>query len=170
MDCQFELTVENVVQTLGILPDFSEVAVVTFDSEPTLLQDFTADTDIAADAIASLKPGCTRQHHLENCESPDAVHNVSLGDNGAAILDSLNFSVDLLRKQPNNYRRAILLISETLDRGSHIKLEDALRSIAPHIQQLADKEGLTAHRASVDARWEGTWGRLSDYFPKTPDS
>lgn len=30
--------------------------------------------------------------------------------------------------------------------------EDALRTVAPHIQRLADKEGLTAHRASVDAR------------------
>ncbi len=30
--------------------------------------------------------------------------------------------------------------------------EGALRSIAPHIQQLAEKEGLTAHRASVDVR------------------
>lgn len=30
--------------------------------------------------------------------------------------------------------------------------EQALKSIAPHVQRLADKEGLTAHRASVDAR------------------
>ena len=30
--------------------------------------------------------------------------------------------------------------------------EQALRNIAPHIQQLADKEGLTAHRVSVDVR------------------
>lgn len=29
---------------------------------------------------------------------------------------------------------------------------EALRNIAPHIQRLADKEGLTAHRASVDVR------------------
>jgi len=29
---------------------------------------------------------------------------------------------------------------------------DALRADAPHVQQLADKEGLTAHRASVDIR------------------
>ena len=29
---------------------------------------------------------------------------------------------------------------------------DALKSIAPHVQRLADKEGLTAHRASVDVR------------------
>jgi histidinol dehydrogenase len=32
--------------------------------------------------------------------------------------------------------------------------ETALKSIAPHIQRLADKEGLTAHRASVDVRVE----------------
>lgn len=30
--------------------------------------------------------------------------------------------------------------------------ETALKNIAPHIQRLADKEGLTAHRASVDVR------------------
>ena len=107
-----------------------KVAVVTFDSQPTLLQDFTTDIDTAADAIRTLTPGCTRQHHLNNCAAPGAIHNVDLGDNGAAILDSLGFSVDLLRKQPLGYRRAILLISETLDRGSQLKLEDALREIS----------------------------------------
>jgi VWFA-related protein len=107
-----------------------KVAVVAFDSQPTLLQDFTSNLDSAADAIASLTPGCTRQHHLENCASPLALHNLGLGDNGAAILDTLGFSVDLLRNQPPEYRRAILLISETLDRGSHLKLEDALRAIS----------------------------------------
>jgi VWFA-related protein len=107
-----------------------KVAVVAFDSQPTLLQNFTSNLDTAADTIASLTPGCTRQHHLENCASPLAIHNLSLGDNGAAILDTLGFSVDLLRNQPPEYRRAILLISETLDRGSHLKLEDAIRAIS----------------------------------------
>ncbi|WP_433963937.1 VWA domain-containing protein [Tunturiibacter gelidiferens] len=106
------------------------VAVVTFDSQPTLLQDFTTKIDVAADAIESLQPDCTRQHHLEHCASPLAIHDVGLGDNGAAILDSLGFSVDLLRKQPVGYRRAILLISETLDRGSHTTLEEALRAVS----------------------------------------
>ena len=106
-----------------------EVAVVTFDSEPALLQDFTSNLDQAAGAIRSLAPGCMRQHHMENCASPGAVHDVSLGDNGAAILDALGFSVDLLRRQPSRYRRAILMISETLDRGSRLGLEDALRAV-----------------------------------------
>jgi len=107
-----------------------KVAVVAFDSQPTLLQNFTSNLDSAADVIASLTPGCSRQHNLENCASPLAIHNLGLGDNGAAILDALGFSVDLLRNQPLQYRRAILLISETLDRGSHLKLEDALRAIS----------------------------------------
>jgi histidinol dehydrogenase len=37
--------------------------------------------------------------------------------------------------------------------GSVIEYDaGALKSIAPHVQRLADKEGLTAHRASVDVR------------------
>jgi VWFA-related protein len=107
-----------------------KVAVIAFDSQPTLLQSFTSNLDDAADVIASLTPECTRQHHLDNCASPLAIRNVGLGDNGAAILDTLGFSVDLLRTQPPEYRRAILLISETLDRGSHLKLEEALRAIS----------------------------------------
>jgi VWFA-related protein len=107
-----------------------KVAVVAFDSQPTLLEDFTPNIDAAADAIRTLTPGCSRQHHLDNCAAPGAIHDLGLGDNGAAILDSLGFSVDLLRRQPPEYRRAILLISETLDRGSNLKLEDALREIS----------------------------------------
>ena len=107
-----------------------KVAVVAFDSQPTLLQSFTANLDSVADVIADLTPGCSRQHHLDNCASPLAIHNLALGDNGAAILDALAFSVDLLRNQPPQYRRAVLLISETLDRGSHLTLEDALRAIS----------------------------------------
>jgi VWFA-related protein len=106
-----------------------EVAVVTFDSHPTLLQDFTSDIDEAAGVLKTLEPGCTRQHHQENCASPGAIHDVALGDNGAAILDALGYSVDLLRRQPPKFRRAILMISETLDRGSQLQLEDALRAV-----------------------------------------
>jgi len=45
----------------------------------------------------------------------------------------------------NDFLRAHSVIAYTVD---------GLRRIAPDIQQLADKEGLTAHRASVDVRLE----------------
>jgi VWFA-related protein len=88
-----------------------KVAVVAFDSQPELLQDFTPDLDKAIDSLKNLSP----EDH---------------GDSGSAILDAIGFSVDMLRKQPIQYRRAILLISETLDRGSHIKVDDAVRQIS----------------------------------------
>jgi VWFA-related protein len=96
-------TIETVV---GNVPH--KVAVVAFDSAPTLLQDFTSDLDVVDGAIRGL----------------------SAGNGGGAILDGLGFSIDLLRKQPPEYRRAILLLSETIDHGSHMKLDEAVREIS----------------------------------------
>ena len=106
-----------------------QIAVVTFDSHPALVQRFTQNVDEAAGTLRGLEPGCTRQHHLNNCEWPTAVHDEALGDNGAAILDSLEFAVGLLRGKPGFYRRTILLISEALDRGSETTVEEAVRDI-----------------------------------------
>jgi len=96
-------TIEAVV---GNVPH--KIAVVGFDTGPTLLQDFTSDPDVA----------------------DRAIHGLSPGNGGAAILDALGFSIDLLRKQPPEYRRAILLLSETIDHGSHVKLDEAVREIS----------------------------------------
>ena len=83
------------------------VALVSFDSTPQVAQEFTADTDAVGAAAEALQTG----------------------DAGAAILDALELSVGLLRDQPLQYRRAILLISETVDHGSHAGLKEVLRSI-----------------------------------------
>jgi len=101
---------ESMLETVvGAVPH--RIAVVGFDSAPVLVQDFSTDTTKAEQAIHAL-----------------IVDNG--GDEKAAILDSLNFSVDLLRKQPIQYRRAILLVSETLDRGSKTRLDEAVRAIS----------------------------------------
>ena len=83
------------------------VAIVGFDSEPRVLEDFTSDLNATAAGL----------------------HDLNSGDSGGAILDGLKFSVDQLEKQPPEYRRAILLLSETVDHGSHIPLEDAVRAV-----------------------------------------
>jgi VWFA-related protein len=105
------------------------IAIVTFDSTPNLLQPFTSSVDDAADALRTLRPGCTRQFHYDNCTGPNPVHDIPLGDKGAVILDSLAYAVNLLRAEPPAYRRAILLVSETLDRGSATTVEQAVRAI-----------------------------------------
>jgi len=86
----------------------ARVAVVGIDSESTVLQVFTGDMGAVE----------------------GAMHDLEAGDGGAAILDGLGYSVDLLKKQPAGYRRAILLISETVDVGSKLKLAEAVRAVS----------------------------------------
>jgi VWFA-related protein len=85
-----------------------QVAVVSFDTTPHLVLDFTPQLDQADAAILDLQTG----------------------DDGAATLDALAFAVRLLERQPPEYRRAILLVSESLDHGSYTSPEDALRAIS----------------------------------------
>lgn len=107
-----------------------KIAVVAFDSQPILVQGFTPRIEAAVEAVRNLTPGCTREHHRDFCQSDTARHDAVQADNGAAILDSLGFAVDLLRHQPWGYRRAILLVSETLDRSSRLTLDQAVRAIS----------------------------------------
>jgi VWFA-related protein len=92
----------------------SEAALVGFDSKPQLVRDFT---------------------HSEEDLTEDLKH-FAPGDGGDAILDTVAYAVDILRTQPREYRRVLLLISEPRDHGSrytkpeklveHIGLSDVL--------------------------------------------
>ena len=84
------------------------VALISFDSTPHLLAPFTPDTGVASRRLASLREG----------------------DQGGAVLDGVVFAVEQLRAQPARYRRAILLLSETIDHGSRATLGEALRFIS----------------------------------------
>jgi len=85
-----------------------KVAIVAFNSTPTLVHRFSANLDSIATTLATQDPG----------------------DPQANILDAISFSVDLLRTQPSTYRRAILLVSEDRDAASHTTLDQALRAIS----------------------------------------
>ena len=74
----------------------SQVALVGFDSTQHLIQDFTHAGDQVNDDLRNLQPG----------------------DGGAAILDTVSYSVNLLESQPRSFRRILLLISEKRDHGS----------------------------------------------------
>jgi VWFA-related protein len=84
------------------------VALVGFDSTPHLLTPFTPQMADVSQQLSSLREG----------------------DPGAAILDAVAFAVAQLRTQPASYRRAILLLSETIDQGSSTTLSEALRLIS----------------------------------------
>jgi VWFA-related protein len=91
---------------LGGVPH--KVGVVAFDSHPELVQKFTP--------------------HMDRVEI--ALNNLEAGDPKAATLDALAFAVKVLSVQPPEYRRAILLLSETIDHGSTTTLAEALRAVS----------------------------------------
>lgn len=86
----------------------SKVALVGFDSIPHLLVDFTRNPEPVNQALKHMNEG----------------------DGGSAILDTVSYAVDLLREQPRNTRRVLLLVSEERDHGSRsIKAEQLIKKI-----------------------------------------
>ncbi|MFP5228240.1 MAG: VWA domain-containing protein [Acidobacteriota bacterium] len=84
------------------------LALISFDSQPHLLQGFTESVGDVSERLSRL----------------------NAGDAGAAILDGVAMAVDQLKAQPPRFRRAILLLSETRDQSSRTRLNDALRMIS----------------------------------------
>lgn len=83
------------------------VAVVEFDNHVELTRNFTEDEALVGAELTNLQPG----------------------DNGAAILDAVAYSIRLLRNEPEERQRVLLLISETRDHGSRLKIEDAVTAV-----------------------------------------
>lgn len=85
-----------------------DVALVVFDSHPVWVEPFSTDID----AI-----------------SKDLRH-MPAGDGGAAILDAVGYSVNLLEQQPPDHRRVLLLISESRDHGStHFNIPELVERV-----------------------------------------
>jgi len=85
----------------------ARVAVVEFDSKVDLIRDFTKDESLVNDDLRDLQAG----------------------DNGAAILDAVSYSVNLLKQEREDRLRILLLISETRDHGSTAKVDDVVSAI-----------------------------------------
>jgi VWFA-related protein len=86
-----------------------EVGVITFDSRPRLVQDFTTDSDTVTSALTSIEPGNT----------------------GSALFDAIHMAVASLNKTPARSRRVILLISGEHDHGSNASAtSDLLREVS----------------------------------------
>jgi VWFA-related protein len=72
------------------------VGILTFDSRPHAVEDFTANSDTVSRSLASIAPG----------------------DTGAALFDALHAAVAMFEKALAANRRVILLISGQHDHGS----------------------------------------------------
>ncbi len=88
---------------LGAAPN--QVSIVNFDSKPEAASPFTSDI----------------------AQWTDAINHPQPGDSGAAIMDGLKFSLNLLAQQPPNNRKVILLISQPQDSGSKTAAKEIAR-------------------------------------------
>lgn len=94
-----------------------QTAIVVFDSDVELAQDFSFDSAQTEAYLKTMMEGPRR-----NMENGDR--------SGDAIYDAVRYSAKLLGKQPEDSRRILLLISETRDHGSHaVKLDDAIAAV-----------------------------------------
>ncbi len=109
----------------------SQVGLVEFDSHVHFVQPFSRDGNFLRTNLGRLKPG----------------------DNGAAILDAVAYSIRLLQDAPQGHQHILLLISETRDHGSRTaNVDEVVRSLgdtntvlyalpfSPSLSQVLDTE------------------------------
>lgn len=85
----------------------AEVAMIEFDSQVHIRHGFTGDSTQISSDLQQLQPG----------------------DGGAAIFDAIEESIQLLEQAPPDHQRVLLLVSETRDHGSQVKIADAVAEI-----------------------------------------
>ncbi len=81
-----------------------QVAVIGFDHRIQVMQDFTSEGTKISEAMKKMTPG-------------SAEH---------AVVDATDTAIRMLKKQPLDRRRVLLLIAEKRDKGSELRLREAL--------------------------------------------
>lgn len=84
-----------------------EVAVLAYDDEVRLIQDFTRDSSLLSGAFQSVNGRSLKTAHM---------------------LDAVMQGVKMLENKPEPYRRMLLILGESRDRGSKAKLDPAIEA------------------------------------------
>jgi Ca-activated chloride channel family protein len=134
-----------------------EMAVVEFKDTPELLSEFTEDINEITDTLQNL-----------------------VGSGRTAMLDALYLASDYAHKEARNRRRAVILVTDGLDKNSYYKFDevvDRLRELDVQIyligftNDLSD-EGAWVFKKSDKDKAEGLLNRLAGetggkaFFPK----
>jgi len=85
-----------------------EAAVVTFDHQVKVLQDFTSDADRISDAFQKLKPADSMDAHM---------------------IDAVEESLSMIASRGQDNRAIIVIVGESRDRGSEGKLTDLVAKL-----------------------------------------
>lgn len=95
----------GIIFSQGVMAETGEAAVLGYDDGVSVLQEFTENPDRVQSAIEHLREGTS----------------------GAQLYDALARAVGMLEDQPANRRRVIVVMGESVDKGSETKLGQVLR-------------------------------------------
>ena len=111
-------------------------AIITYDQQVAVQQEFTADTDQVAEAFWRLPESDEEDAHM---------------------LDALTLALRLLASRPSGERQCILVIGQNRDRGSESKLKDVLDRL--------DRSGITVYGMSFSSFLTAFTTKASEYQP-----
>jgi VWFA-related protein len=96
----------NLIKPL-LIGDQGQAAVIKYDHRIETIQEFTSDGDQITQAISKINPGSS----------------------SSRMIDAVSAATNMLRRQPKNRQRIILLLGETRDVASEMRLRTALMDI-----------------------------------------
>jgi VWFA-related protein len=96
----------GIVFTETVMAQTSEVAVVGYDDDVSLLKKFTTDPERIGEVI----------------------NNLTTGNSGSHLYDAMARGISLLEKRPLVQRRIMVVLGEAQDTGSENRLGEVLRS------------------------------------------
>ena len=129
--------VGGMIQPL-ISGDRGRTAVLAFDDEVRMFQDFTSDSAKVRAAFAKIQGR--------------VIHS-------GRMIDAVDQSVRMLAGRPENSRRILLILSESRDRGSKTKLADAI--------ELAQRASVTVYPATYSV-YATPWTAKPEDNPSMP--
>ena len=115
-----------------------QAAVIAYDEEVRTFQKFTSDGGKIRAAFESIEPRTIRQ---------------------AKLIDAAVAGMKMLDTRPENYRRIMIVLGESRDRGSKHKLTEAI--------EMAQRAGVVIYSITYSAQGEA-WSSSSDNAPPMP--
>lgn len=120
----------------AVVGENGEAAVIAFDDDIRVLQDFTRSPDAVSDAFGKLK---------------------GRDSSGARTIDAVEKALDMLAARPGSRRPAILIIGESRDRGS--------KTNAVELQENLQRSGVTVYGMRYSAYLTPFTTKPEEYEP-----
>jgi VWFA-related protein len=109
----------------GAAPSRNQAFLIHFDREVELLRDFTSSRDKLHKELDDMGPSRRGQDDAQGPETSDDDHDHSHGHGGTQLYDAIFLASDELMK-PQDGRKALVVFSDGVDRGSKDTLNDAV--------------------------------------------